>query len=192
VGVVLHGMTHQAVADHFNVSRITISGLMIRLRQTGRTNDRHRSGSAHVTSQRQDRHLRLIHLRNRMITAEDTARRTPSLANVPISDKIIRRRLRESVLRARLPVVGPLLQQRRRIGRLWRIHTWQHILSFLVMNPDFHFVLAMDIIVCTAGVGNVLRTSVCTSLSVLESEVLWFGLEFVMMVALSSKLFKED
>ena len=60
------------------------------------------------------------------------------------------------------------------------------------MNPDFHFVLAIDIIVCTTGVGNVLRTSVCTSLSVLESEVLWFGLEFVMMVALSSKLFKED
>jgi hypothetical protein len=24
--------------------------------------------------------------------------------------------------------------------------------SFLVMNPDFHFVLAMDVIVCTAGV----------------------------------------
>ena len=79
MGVVLHGMTHQAVADHFNVSRITISGLMIRLRQTGRTNDRHRSGSAHVTSQRQDRHLRLIHLRNRMITDEDTARRKPGL-----------------------------------------------------------------------------------------------------------------
>jgi hypothetical protein len=27
--------------------------------------------------------------------------------------------------------------------------------SFLVMNPDFHFVLAMDVIVCTACVGNV-------------------------------------
>jgi CRP-like cAMP-binding protein len=29
------GMTHQAVADQFDVSRITISRLMIRLRQTG-------------------------------------------------------------------------------------------------------------------------------------------------------------
>ena len=28
------------------------------------------------------------------------------------------------------------------------------------MNPDFHFVLAMDVIVCTTGVGNVLLTSV--------------------------------
>jgi hypothetical protein len=64
--------------------------------------------------------------------------------------------------------------------------------SFLVMNHDFHFVLAMDVIVCTAAVGNVLRTSVCTSPTVLEAEVLWSGLEFVMMVALSQKLFKEN
>ena len=59
--------------------------------------------------------------------------------------------------------------------------------SFLVMNPDFHFVLAMDVIVCIADVGNVLRTKVFTSPTVLEAEVLWCGLEFVMMVALSSE-----
>jgi hypothetical protein len=57
------------------------------------------------------------------------------------------------------------------------------------MNPDFHFALAMDVIVCTAGVGNVLLTSVCTSPTVLEGGVLWSGQEFVMMVALSPKLF---
>jgi DNA-binding transcriptional regulator LsrR (DeoR family) len=43
------GMTHQAVADHFNVSRITISRLVIRLRQTNRTNDRPRNVRARVT-----------------------------------------------------------------------------------------------------------------------------------------------
>jgi transposase len=75
------------VADNFNVSRITISKLMIRLRQTGRTNDRLRNGRQHVTSQRQDRHLLLIHLRNRMITAENTARRTYGLENIRISQK---------------------------------------------------------------------------------------------------------
>jgi hypothetical protein len=56
--------------------------------------------------------------------------------------------------------------------------------SFVVMNPDFHFVLPMNVIVCIAGVGNVFRT-------VLEAGVLWSGLEFVMMGALSSKLFNE-
>jgi transposase len=50
VGMLHAGMTHQGVADHFNVSRITISRLMIRLRQTGRTNERPRNVRLHVTS----------------------------------------------------------------------------------------------------------------------------------------------
>ena len=61
VGMVQAGMTHQAVADHFNVSRITISRLMIHLRQTGRTNDSPCNGRLHVTSQRQDRKFRSVH-----------------------------------------------------------------------------------------------------------------------------------
>jgi transposase len=129
-------MTHQAVADHFNVTRITISRLIIRLRQTGRTNDRPRRGRPCVTSQREDRHLRLIYLRNRIITDEDTARRKPGLANVRISGQTVRRRLRESGLRARHPVVGPILRQRHRTAglilaracRRRRLHTWQHFL----------------------------------------------------------------
>ena len=60
-----------------------------------------------------------------------------------------------------------------------------------MINSDFHFVLTMDVIVCTTDVGNFLRISVCTSPTVLEADVLCYGLEFFMMVALSSKLFKE-
>ena len=70
VGMVQAGMTHHAVADHFNASRITISRLVIRLRQTGRTNGRPRNDMPRVMLQRQDRHLRLIHLNIRMITTE--------------------------------------------------------------------------------------------------------------------------
>ena len=68
------GMTHQAVADHVNVSRITISRLMVRRQQTDKTNDRPRSGRSRVTLQRQGIYLRLIQLRNHMTTREDTAR----------------------------------------------------------------------------------------------------------------------
>ena len=108
---------------------------MIRLRQTGRANERPRNGRPHMTSQRQDRHLRLIHPRNR-VTAEDTARRTPGLVNVRISGQTVRRKLRESGLRAKRPVVRPILKQRHRTARLacapacrrWRLHIWQHIL----------------------------------------------------------------
>ena len=59
------------------------------------------------------------------------------------------------------------------------------------MNPDFHFVLSMNVIVCSAGVRDALRTSVYTSPTNLEAEVLLSGMEFAMMVALSSKLFRE-
>jgi transposase len=50
-GMVQAGMTRQTVANHFNVSRLTISRLMIRIRQTGRTNNRPCNGRPRVTSQ---------------------------------------------------------------------------------------------------------------------------------------------
>ena len=53
-----------------------------------------------------------------MITAEDTSRRTPGLANVRISGQTVPKRLRESGLRARRPVVEPILNQRHRTARL--------------------------------------------------------------------------
>jgi hypothetical protein len=53
-----------------------------------------------------------------MRTAEDTARKTAGLANVRISGQTVRRRLHESGLPARRPVVGPILKQRHRTARL--------------------------------------------------------------------------
>ncbi len=148
---------------------------MIRLRQTDRTNVRPRSDSTRVTSQRQERNLHLIHLRNRMIMTE----KLPVEHLVShISEFRVSRRLGESVLPARRPVVGPILKQRHRTARLawararyrWILHTWQHI----HFNDESQFSLRFSD-VCTAGVGNVLRTSVCTSPTVLEAEVLWSG-----------------
>ena len=49
MGMVQVGMTHPVVGNHF-MSRITISRLMIRLRQKGRTNDGPINGRPRVTS----------------------------------------------------------------------------------------------------------------------------------------------
>ena len=134
LGMAQAGMTHQAVADdHFDVSRITISRSMIRLRQKDRTNVRPHNDRTRVTSQRQGRNIRLIHLRNRMIMTEKLP--VEHLVS-QISEFRVSRRLCESVLRARRPVVGPILKQRHRTTRLawararyrWILHTWQHIL----------------------------------------------------------------
>ena len=43
--------------------------------------DRRRSGRPRETTLRQDRHITLIHLRTRFVTAVDTARRTPGIRN---------------------------------------------------------------------------------------------------------------
>ena len=82
-----------------------------------------------------------------MITAEATARRTSDLANIHISGQTVRRRLRDSGLRARRPVVGSIRIQRHRTRparlasarthRPWRLHTWQHIL----FSDEFRFSL---------------------------------------------------
>ena len=146
-----------------------------------------------MTSQRQNRYIRIIHPRNRIITAEDITRRIKAgLANVRISRQTVRRRLRESGFRARRPVVGPILKQRHMTVKLAWVRARRRLtpgnISFSAMIPDFHLVLAVDVIVCIVCV---LRISVCTSPTDLEAEVLWSGLEFVMMIALISKLCKK-
>ena len=149
---------------------------MIRLRQTGRTNDRPR---------------------NRMITTVNTARRIPDLANVRISGKTVRRRLRESGIRARRPVVGPNLKLHHRTASLtwargcrrWKFYTLQHI--FFSDESRFSLRFSDGRYLYIASVGHVLQTSVCAGPTVLEAEVLWSGLKFLVMVTLSSKLFTE-
>ena len=57
----------------FGVHKSTISRLVQRLRATSRLTDRPRSGRSRVTTQRQDRRIRLVHLRNRLRTTTETA-----------------------------------------------------------------------------------------------------------------------
>ena len=94
VGMFIAGMTQTKIANHFNCSRMTIYRLLVRVRATGTTSDRRRSGRPREATLRQDRHITLIHLRFRFVAAVDTARRTPSIRNNIISDQPVRNRLR--------------------------------------------------------------------------------------------------
>ena len=71
-----------------------------------------------MASQRQDRHIRIIHFWNFMITAADNASITPSLANGQIADHTVCRSLRKSGHRTKQQVVGPILKQHHRTMRL--------------------------------------------------------------------------
>jgi transposase len=136
VGMLLAGMAQTQIANHFNVSRMTIYRLMIRLRDTGTTSDRPCSERPRVMTLRQDRHIWYINLRNRFVTAVHTARLTPGRTNVRIPDQTVVNRLRQCGLRARRPLKGSTLKQRHRAAWLqWgrtrlrrNRNTWQSIL----------------------------------------------------------------
>ena len=89
-----------------------------------------------MTSQRQDRHIRIIHLWNFMITAADTSSRTLSLAIVQIAGQTVCRRLRESGHRTRHRVVRPILKQHYRTARqAWAPARRRWMASHLATHP---------------------------------------------------------
>ena len=117
-------------------SKLTITRLMSQLRQTGSTSDRSRSGRPRETTLRQDRHIRLIHIRDRFVPATVAARQTQGRHNPRISAQTVRNRLKAAGLRSRRPVVGAVLTQHHRNARLrwntarhyWTRRRWQNVI----------------------------------------------------------------
>ena len=138
IALLMQGQRQQQVANHFGVNVSTIERLVRRLRETGHSADRPRSGRPRVTSRRQDRTIRLAHLRNRHLTATETALNTVGTHNRQISPKTVGSRLREIGLRARRPYVSlPLIQARRlrhmawltaHAPRLFPMRQWRQVL----------------------------------------------------------------
>jgi transposase len=87
VGMFQAGMPQTEIANHLNCSRMTIYQLLVRVRATGTTSDRRRSGRPRRMALRQDRHITFIHIHNRVVIAVDTARRTSSIATTEFLTK---------------------------------------------------------------------------------------------------------
>lgn len=136
MGMLQCGRRPAEVARHFNVSHTTILRLRQRCQETGVTRDRPRSGRPRVTTPAQDRHIRLVHLRNRRRLATRTAAETPGRNNPRISAQTVRNRLRSFGLRARRPYRGSMLTPQRRATRLrwvnervrWHARRWRQVL----------------------------------------------------------------
>ena len=111
------GQSVTVVARAFGCSRQTINNLRTRLHQTGSVADRPRPGSQRVTSQREDRYIRLRHLRDRFATATSTSM---EFLGWWVNAETIRNRLRTAGLRARRPYFGPVFTRvHRQQRRLW-------------------------------------------------------------------------
>ena len=124
IGRLQASATQEAVANHFGVTRQTISNLWRRHNATGNIRDRPSSGRPRVTSAVQDRYIRLRHLRDRTLAASATTTAIPGLRR--ISDQTLRNRLREAGLAARRRVIRNVLTPRHLAERLqWcRLRRW--------------------------------------------------------------------
>ena len=74
IGMLRAGMAKAAVAQHFRCSRTTIHDLHRRYLALGSVDDRPRTGRPPVLTRRQDAYIRVTHMRDRFVSATDTAR----------------------------------------------------------------------------------------------------------------------
>ena len=115
-------MVTREVARHFNCPQSTIERLNEGFLATGTTNDRPRRGQPRVTTGAQGRQIQLMHLRDRFLTATQTAALTPGTRGL-VSASTVRRRLHAAGLQNRRPSIGPILTRRHRADRLaWAQH----------------------------------------------------------------------
>jgi transposase len=95
IALLMQGQRQQQAALQFGVNVSVIERLVRRLRDTGRVADRPQWGRLRVMTPRQDRAIRLAHLRNRHVTATETALTTVGNHNCHIHPKTVRNRLHE-------------------------------------------------------------------------------------------------
>ena len=127
----LRSCTINHVAAFFNTTRKTIRFLQRRANQRGTVKDRPRVGRPRVTTNADDRAIRVSHLRNRFKSASETAR----TFRVNISRQTVSRRLSAHGLNCKRPVKCACLTARHRqarfnwarIHRQWTLRMWEGV-----------------------------------------------------------------
>jgi transposase len=117
LGMYQAGTSQRRFAAVFGVHCSTIARLIQRYHTTGSTRDRPRPGQPRVTTARQDRSINFRHLRDRFLTAAETARTTIGQRGRPIHRRTVSRRLRQHGIHCRRPYQGNILTQPHRAAR---------------------------------------------------------------------------
>ena len=114
--MLMAGKSVRFVSEHLHVNRNTISRLKKKFNETGDCKDNPKSGRPRKTTAEQDQFIQQSHLNDRFKPSTWLVRNIPGIRR--ISSKTIRRRLREIRLKARRPVIRPVLRPFHRERRL--------------------------------------------------------------------------
>jgi transposase len=142
VALIESGQTYRPVARALGASKSAINRNALRYRATGSYDRRRGQGRKQSTTVRDDRFIVLQTLRNRSQTAVQTRSALEEVRGVQISERTVRRRLKEVKLGSYIPAKAPKLEVRHRVARLafghehenWYIDQWSQVL-FTDENP---------------------------------------------------------
>lgn len=130
------GRSLRQIAGEFNVAPSTLMYALRRYDETGLYTRRPGSGRRRCTTSRDDRFTALQSLRNRFLTAVELRRQLQLIRGVDVSERTVRRRLKEADLRSRRPARCLELLRCHRMARLrfaqehasWTIEQWKSVL----------------------------------------------------------------
>ncbi|GFW59761.1 transposable element Tcb1 transposase [Trichonephila clavipes] len=114
------GLSFREIGSHVRRNQTTVMRICDRWMQEG-TTDRHgRSHPPQCNTSREDRQILRMTVTDRSVTSRTLAQHIKSVTHHSVSARTIRRRLQQSGLSARRPLLGlPLTQNHRRLRRQW-------------------------------------------------------------------------
>lgn len=136
VALIESGLNQSQVARQLNLSRYSVRRVYQRYQATGGYQRRQGSGRPRATTERDNRFLMTMSLRNRRLNAVQLGQRLQEAREVEVSRWTVRRRLREGGLTAHRPATGPKLTPAHRQARLqfarehlnWTEEQWRTVL----------------------------------------------------------------
>ncbi|GFU64989.1 putative RNA-directed DNA polymerase from transposon X-element [Trichonephila clavipes] len=114
------GLSFRKIGSRVGRNQTTVMRICDRWMQEGTTDRRGRSHPPQCTTSREDRQIERMVVMDRSVTSRTIAQHIESVTHHSVSARAIRRRLQQSGLSAKRPLLGlPLTQNHRRLRRQW-------------------------------------------------------------------------
>ncbi|GFY09019.1 transposable element Tcb1 transposase [Trichonephila clavipes] len=131
-------LSFRVIGSPVGGNQTTVMRICDRWMQEGTTDQRCRSHSPQCTTSREDRQIVRMAVTVRSVTSRTVAQHIESVTHHSVSARTIRRRLQQSDLSARRPLLGlPLTQNHRRLRHQWcdgRRMVWQNGMKLYLLT----------------------------------------------------------